>query len=74
AESGVAGVSGVVIESVDAGSVADRAGLRAGDVVVAVNRIPVTSVAELRRAISKKTAIATLELFRDGARFLLVIR
>ncbi|PDS35120.1 serine endoprotease DegQ [Rhizobium anhuiense] len=74
AESGVAGVSGVVIESVDAGSVADRAGLRAGDVVVAVNRIPVTSVAELRRAISKKTAIAALELFRDGARFLLVIR
>ncbi|MBB4227030.1 trypsin-like peptidase domain-containing protein [Rhizobium mongolense] len=74
AESGAAGVSGVVIASVAAGSVADRAGLRAGDMVVAVNRIPVTSVAELRRAISKKAAIAALELFRDGARFLLVIR
>ncbi|MHC2301866.1 Do family serine endopeptidase [Rhizobium mongolense] len=74
AESGAAGVSCVVIASVAAGSVADRAGLRAGDMVVAVNRIPVTSVAELRRAISKKAAIAALELFRDGARFLLVIR
>ena len=50
AESGAAGVSGVVIESVAAASVADRAGLRAGDMVVAVNRIPVTSIAELRRS------------------------
>ncbi|PDS78925.1 hypothetical protein CO667_11890 [Rhizobium sp. L43] len=41
-----AGVSGVVIESVAAASVADRAGLRAGDMVIELNRILVTSVAE----------------------------
>ncbi|MBB2671219.1 UNVERIFIED_ORG: serine protease DegQ [Rhizobium esperanzae] len=72
-ESGAAGASGVVIESVAADSRADRAGLRAGDVIVAVNRTPVSSVTELRRTISK-AAVAALELLRDGARFLLVIR
>ncbi|MBB4479918.1 DegQ family serine endoprotease [Rhizobium etli] len=72
-ESGAAGVSGVVIESVAADSQADRAGLRAGDVIVAVNRTPVSSVLELRRTISQ-AAVAALELLRDGARFLLVIR
>ncbi|AIC26469.1 serine protease Do 2 [Rhizobium etli bv. mimosae str. IE4771] len=72
-ESGAVGASGVVIESVAADSRADRAGLRAGDVIVAVNRTPVSSVTELRRTISK-AAVAALELLRDGARFLLVIR
>ncbi|PCK78561.1 DegQ family serine endoprotease [Rhizobium sophoriradicis] len=72
-EVGAAGASGVVIESVAADSRADRAGLRAGDVIVAVNRTPVSSVTELRRTISK-AAVAALELLRDGARFLLVIR
>ncbi|AJC78517.1 serine protease Do 2 [Rhizobium etli bv. phaseoli str. IE4803] len=72
-EAGAAGASGVVIESVAADSRADRAGLRAGDVIVAVNRTPVSSVTELRRTISK-AAVAALELLRDGARFLLVIR
>ncbi|MDK4726598.1 PDZ domain-containing protein [Rhizobium phaseoli] len=47
---------------------ADRAGLRAGDVIVAVNRTSVSSVLELRRTISH-AAVAALELLRDGARF-----
>ncbi len=74
AESRRAGASGVVIESVASGSVAARTGLRAGDMIVAVNRIPVGSVSDLRRVIAEKPAIVALELLRDGGRLLLVIR
>ncbi|MBY3591322.1 DegQ family serine endoprotease [Rhizobium bangladeshense] len=69
-----AGASGVMIESVAPGSAAARAGLRTGDVIVAVNRVPVASVADLRRTIAEEPAILALELIRDGGRLLLVVR
>lgn len=68
------GGSGVVIESLASGSAAARAGLRPGDIIVAVNRVPVASVADLRRTIAERPAIVALELIRDGGRLLLVIR
>ncbi|MBX5050828.1 DegQ family serine endoprotease [Rhizobium lentis] len=68
------GVSGVVIENVAPGSTAARAGIRAGDIIVAINRVPVASIADLRRTIAQKPAIVALELIRDGGRLLLVIR
>ncbi|MEB3045477.1 DegQ family serine endoprotease [Rhizobium mulingense] len=68
------GGSGVAIESVVSGSPAARAGLRPGDIIVAVNRVPVASVADLRRAVAKHPAIVALELIRDGGHLLLVIR
>jgi S1-C subfamily serine protease len=42
---------GVLVASVDADSPASRAGLRAGDVITAVNREPVTSASDLQRAV-----------------------
>lgn len=44
------GGPGVVIEMVEPGSAAARAGLRDGDLLLSVNRTPVASVADLQRA------------------------
>lgn len=57
---------GVLISAIRDGSPADRGGLRAGDVVVAVNGLPVDNPNEL------KFRIATLELNHDAE--LLVLR
>lgn len=69
-----AGADGIVIESILPGSPAARAGLRAGDMIVAVNRSPVSSVADLRSAIAGQRTILALEMIRDGGRLLLVVR
>ena len=74
AESRQVGASGVVVEGIASGSLAARTGLRAGDMIVAVNRVPVASVSDLRRTIAEKPAIVALELIRDGGRLLLVAR
>ncbi|WVT75597.1 Do family serine endopeptidase (plasmid) [Sinorhizobium chiapasense] len=68
------GAGGIVIESVTPGSPAARAGLRQGDMIVAVNRSPVHSTADLRGAIAGARAILALELIRDSAGLLLVVR
>ena len=68
------GVPGVVIEGVASGSMAARSGLQAGDMIVAANRAPVSSVADLRKALADKPAILALELIRDGDPLLLVVR
>lgn len=46
------GTVGAYIEAVAAGSAAARRGLRAGDVVVAVNRVQITSAADMARQLS----------------------
>lgn len=69
-----AGGYGVVIEKVASGSAAAGAGLQAGDMIVALNRVPVASVTELQRRIAEKPGVLALELVREGARLLLVVR
>lgn len=69
-----AGGPGVVIEKVEPGSAAARAGLRDGDLILAVNRTPVASVADLQRATAARPATLALELVREGAGLLLVVR
>ncbi|TCV68680.1 DegQ family serine endoprotease [Neorhizobium sp. S3-V5DH] len=68
------GGPGVVIEKVEPGSAAARAGLRDGDLILAVNRTPVASVADLQRATAARPATLALELVREGAGLLLVVR
>jgi S1-C subfamily serine protease len=55
---------GLLVESVDAGTAADKAGLKAGDVVTKVNGIPVTTAREVvgivRQAGSKNIAFAVV--------------
>jgi serine protease Do len=59
--------SGVLIFSVDADSPAAKAGLRAGDVVTAVDGKPVEDAATIRRAVRDlEKREATLSVTRDG--------
>ena len=66
---GVAGnTRGAVVNDVQARSAAERAGLRAGDVVVAVNDQPIASAAQLETqlALLRIGARVNLEVLRDG--------
>jgi Do/DeqQ family serine protease len=64
----------VFVEAVEPNSPAALAGIRPGDVIAAVNRQPVKSVSNLRRALSEARGTVALDLFRGGGRLLLVIR
>lgn len=64
----------VFVEAVEPNSPAALAGLRPGDVIVAVNRQPVRSVSDLRRVLSETRGTVAFDLFRGGGRLLLVIR
>jgi predicted metalloprotease with PDZ domain len=60
---------GALISSVVTGSPADRAGLRASDVIVGLNNEPVRSPRQLQEQIRKlaaDTKHAQLQLWRDG--------
>lgn len=64
----------VVVSSVEDGSAAARAGLRMGDVIVAANRRPISTVAELETALKNASGAIALDLFRAGSKRSLVIR
>jgi serine protease DegQ len=64
---------GVLVTSVAETSAAWRDGLRANDVIVAVNRKPVASIAALVDAVPKNDRAFALNVVRDGARLFIVI-
>jgi len=64
----------VVVSSVEDGSAAAGAGLRMGDVIVAANRRPISTVAELETALKNASGTIALDLFRAGSKHVLVIR
>ena len=64
--------AGVVVESV-AGPAA-KAGVRAGDVIIAVNRTPVTSVEKLRELVGQSGKSVALLIQRDDARVFVPVR
>jgi serine protease Do len=57
--------SGVLVTSVDEGSPAKAAGLRAGDVITRINDLPVATATDLRRRVTGATGEVTLTLMRD---------
>ncbi len=59
---------GVVLKEVTPGSAADLAGLRAGDVVTAVNGIPIPDMLQMSRIVRSKRVgdKVTVEFVRDG--------
>ncbi|WP_390913770.1 Do family serine endopeptidase [Pseudosulfitobacter sp. SM2401] len=67
-------VSGVVIAQVDADSPAARSGLEAGDIILAANRVPVASVAELRQQLASIDGALALTIQRGSARIFLLVR
>jgi S1-C subfamily serine protease len=67
-------VEGVLVAGVATGSPAERSGLRAGDVVVAVNRTPVSSVQELSTALGAATSAIALNVRRGDSQLFIVVR
>lgn len=65
---GVPQESGVMVSKVDAGSPADKAGLKVGDILTAFDGKPVASSFDLRQRIrgADDGAAATLEVWRGG--------
>jgi S1-C subfamily serine protease len=67
-------VRGVVVSRVTPGSAAARAGLAAEDVILAVNRRPVPSIAELEAALDAASAPFALQIARGSTRLFVVVR
>ena len=72
---GVKAASGVVITNVVQGSLADMAGLSNGMVISEVNRKPVKSVDEFRKAVNERTIAKGLLLLvetSNGSRYVVL--
>lgn len=67
-------VEGVLVTRMAPGSRAARSGLEAGDIILAVNRSPVSSVSELRRELARAEGALALTVKRGAARIFLVMR
>jgi serine protease DegQ len=67
-------VRGVWVSAVAPGSPAERADLRPNDVITAVNREPVASVAELRAALERARPPVALQVDREGRTLFLLFR
>lgn len=57
--------SGVLIRSVEKGSAAEQAGLRAGDVIVRVDKDNIGDVGDWRRAVRARSGAAQVTIVRD---------
>jgi len=70
------GTEGVVISDVEAGSPAQRAGLTRGDVLLQVNRRPVTSVSEAARELGRVASGSTafMLILRNGQESFVTVR
>ncbi len=66
AQLGYEGQSGVLISSVESGSPAARAGLRRGDLIEEVNRIPVSDPNQVKKLIVESGKKTVLLLVRQG--------
>ncbi len=67
-------VEGLVVAEIAPGSRAARAGLEVGDVILAVNRQPVNTIRDLDRALEEAPGAIALTTWRDGQRFLVILR
>lgn len=66
--------SGVAVSHVEPNSEAALSGLRAGDIILAANRIRVTDLTSLKKAIGNSDDKLLLRINRNGAALFLVIR
>ncbi|MFW8637414.1 DegQ family serine endoprotease [Cribrihabitans pelagius] len=67
-------LNGVVVARLDPGSQAARSGLEAGDIILAVNRVPVASLSDLRQHLARVDGVLALTVQRGSARIFLVMR
>lgn len=64
----------VVVKHIEEGSAAAQSGLKSGDVIVAVNRRPISSVADLTEALRDAKGTLAFDLVRGGTKLFLIIR
>ncbi len=63
---GTKGANGVLVRSVEKGSLADKAGLRAGDVIMKINNEPIHDTGDFTHALrSRNEHTATVGILRD---------
>jgi S1-C subfamily serine protease len=67
-------VSGVLVAQVAPGSRAFANGLQAGDIITAVNRRPVNSVAALQETVRESTGALALNVLREGNEQFMIVR
>ena len=67
-------IQGVEVVDVERNSAAAQAGLRRGDIILSVNRVPVKSVEDVRRATKNKGRGILLNIRRGNGALFLVIR
>jgi S1-C subfamily serine protease len=67
-------LDGIAVLDVDPRSRAARAGLETGDVIVAVNRRPVSTIRDIDRALAAGSSTVVLTVWRDGRQMLVVLR
>jgi serine protease Do/serine protease DegQ len=65
---------GVYVASVEAGSTAWRHGVRQGDIILAVNRRAVSSVADFERVAKASPGVLALGILRGNARLFIVVQ
>lgn len=68
------GIKGVEISQVASGSIAERRGLRAGDIIIGVNRNPVENIGQFRKILDDKPAAVALNILRDGANLYILVQ
>lgn len=69
-----AGNEGVVVSELERGTPASRIGLQPEDVIIGVNRIRTSSVADFRNALDESKGVIALNVKRGSASLYLVIR
>ena len=74
ADGNLSGVSGVEVTAVQEGSRAWSAGLRAGDIIIAVNRRAVESLAGFNQALEETGDLVGITVLREGREMLLLMR
>ena len=67
-------VEGIEVLDVERGSPAWSTGIRAGDIIVAVNRQPVETVAEISAALARNPSSLRLDIRRGNGTLILVIQ
>ena len=68
------GTKGITLESVEKSSPAAQAGLHQDDVIIAVNRTRVQSIAEMRKVLESKPAVIALQIVRGNDTLYILLR